>query len=71
MRWNPPHHAWWLAACVSALLFATLAGGFSLRGSFVFTVIFFAGAALLNTDEPAGCDSAEAEDTGEETTGPV
>ena len=51
MRWTRPHHTRWLVACVLALLISTLVGGFSLRVIFVFAVIFFAGAALLNPDE--------------------
>lgn len=52
MRWKRPHHTRWFAACMAALLLATLAGGFSLRVATVFVMIFGVGAALLNLDDP-------------------
>ena len=51
LEWKKPHHNVWLAACLFALIFATLVGGFSAVMALVFVVVFLTGATLILLDE--------------------
>jgi len=50
LQWKRPHHPRWLLACLAALIFASLAGGFSLGLAAIVAVIFAVGARLLSFD---------------------
>lgn len=50
LEWKRPHHSRWLAACLTGLVLAALAGGFNLGLAAVFVIVFAVGAAVLSLD---------------------
>lgn len=68
MRWVPPRHTPWLAACLLGLLLSAWAGGFSFTVVMLFAIVFAAGAALIAPDPQTvtGAEPGEEPDGGDD-----